>query len=713
MKHIKKLLIMVFAIISAFALCLTVPGNKKSESSSAEVLSSTAFTYISLSQTGQSIDESKLKTLVDAEGNAETFIITNNAVTITMKPLQFRYKISVIEDNFYKLVKSIKLEKTVPTENPDEFKFPEKFTFEDRTYYYQIRNGTDLYIYATSPTVTSSPLVSSLTSDLVSFSEDAETRTIHITTAYMSKDNGFVDSEGNPAISCLFNFAIGTSSYSLNIQKPVVNFFNLTQPIVMFDTFKTDDGGNPYPVEKSLAPDQIFNKLKVTFLNNDYTEGNPLYFKINFNGFVYDYTLYSKEFNGENLLFVNYLNESEQYNYNNSAFLATKTAIDENGEVFVVESSEVNAKTALGGHNEFSLIFSETGRYDIEIYDSTYDYEGNGENSMTNANYYKTSFFIREEGAAIEPFDNVYIVAETFDDEGEHVEYIVSDSVQNYITKLTIKNLGDFGKDGSGKDIVLSDVIKSIEILTTDFGIDKVETKVKTYTAEEILELLENNDLVLDFTEDAYYQVIINPAKEDLEKIHYIFTIVRHAKTTFTFNDEIYEASTLYKTDIRYYTNPINSSFTFDYLFTSSEGNSEDITLRKTYVNTFNIKYGVKAVNIEEYTPESKDDVSYGPGFYVKVYGVGDITVYVTVNGKEQEPLIRNSETGNNAVNIEGYGTYTIRIVDSMGTESKTMTFTIKKGLNTSALVLIGLSGVIAAVVIIFILRARGKVATR
>lgn len=692
MKNFKKLLVSIFAILSVCALCL-IPKSSKAESS-AEVLGSGAFSYISLSQAGQVIDSSKLTTIDDS-----TYVITNNSVTITLKPLQYRYRITADSNNFFKYTKSITLERDAETSQ-----FPASFEFDGRTYYYAI-NNTTISIYTSQLTTTSSPIVTSGTSDLISFEETDNVRTIHITTAYTSTSEGFVDEEGAESVSCLFRFSIGTSSYSLNIQKPIVNFFNLTEPIVMFNTFKTDDHGDAYPAEKSLAPDQIFNKLQISFLNNDYTEGNPLYFKINYNGFVYDYSLYSQDINGENLLFVNYSNEDTNYNYNNSAFLASATSLDENGNIFAIENQKVFAKTESDDHNQFSLTFNKTGRYDIEIYDSTYL------QNMSNPNYYSTSFFIREEGEEIKPFENVYIVAETLDDNNEHIEYIVSNSVLNNITKITVKNLGDFGKDSSGKDLTLADVIENIQVLTTDFGIDRVDTVTKTYTVDDILNSLENNDFVLNFTNDAYYQIIINPKDENLNKLHYIFTIVRNAKTTFTFNDEVYEATTLYHTDIRYYTNPIKSEIDLIVKFTTTEENA--INLKKTYVNTFIIKYGVKAVKVEKYTPSTKDDEKVPVGLYLKVYGVGDITVYLTINGKEQEPITLNSENGNNAIDLVGYGTYSIRIVDSMGTESQTMTYSVKKGLNTSALVLIGLSALLATIIIVFILKARGKVATR
>ena len=41
----------------------------------------------------------------------------------------------------------------------------------------------------------------------------------------------------------------------------------------MFNTFKLDDHDNPYPVEKSLAPNQIFDKLQIESINTVLNDG--------------------------------------------------------------------------------------------------------------------------------------------------------------------------------------------------------------------------------------------------------------------------------------------------------------------------------------------------------------------------------------------------------------------------------------------------------
>lgn len=709
MKKFKKLFIGVLSIISALSFCL-LSSSKNAEfddaKTTAAVLNSNAFNYISLSQSGQIIDESKLTTI-----DNNTYIITNNSVTINFKTMQFNYtlKPEIVLENFHPYTKTITLEKDA------DGKYPETFKIDGVAgeYYYAVNNN-NVYVYSSPITQTSVPVVSSASSDLISYEADGEKHKFHFILAYTSSGDGYVDELSQPSTNCQFNFQVASQDFFLSFQKPIINFFKLTEPIVMFNTFKFDDSDNPYPAEKSLAPNQIFDKLQIEFLNNDYTEGNPLYFKIDYNGFVYEYKLFSKIVNGDNLLFVEYTDEyssaSENINYNNSKSLATKYTPLGGGEFVVEDANKVYAKDE-PNHNTFSLIFTETGRYSIEIYDSTYTL------GMINSNYYSTSFFIREAGASVTPFQNIYVVAETINDLGEHIDYIVSDSTLNYSTRITIKNLGDFGLDAvSGQEIQLADVIENIIIKRTDFGIDRVETIDTIYTVEDILAKLKDNDFVLEYHDDAYYQVLVNakpssdPLNETEDPKYFIFTIVKYAKTTFTFNNVIYEASIPYHTDIRNYTNKIDSHINFDVKFATSSEIA--VELEKTFINRFSIKFGIKKVSIEEFTPEKKDDNEKIPdGVYLKVYGVGDITVTLTYNGAT-EVFTLNSENEDNIISRTEYGYYDIKVVDSMGTEAS-YSINFKKGLNTSALILIVLSSIIGVIVMLFVMKARGRVATR
>ncbi len=730
MKKFKKVFLGLFSILAVCCLSLLLSFSVPTTSdANAAPLQDAVFSYISLSQSGQTIDKTKLKTVTD--GTEETtYVITNKSVTITFKPLDYNYYISENTnlDNFYPSITTVTIKKDEATGQ-----FPIEFEYNNSTYYYSINGSGQLFIYRYQITPTSSASVTSQSSSLVRHEDvDENTRNIYIINSYSSNSKEFVDLSDQPTNNCSFEFIINVDTsnpstsnpanknriYTLNFQKPIVNFFNLTKPVVMFNTFGKDEGGYDLPAEKAIAPDQIFKKLQIEFINNEYTEGNPLYFNINFNGFIYNYELFSKVIDGENLLFVNYndsySNATESISYNNSKFLATTYLTDSEKNIITDNEGKPMVKDKVYANNgmdfnKFSLIFKNTGRYSIEFYDSTYLLE------MTDANYFSTSFFIRAEGEEITPFNNIYIVAETFDDNGEQLEYIVSNSTLNYKTKITVKNLGDFGNNVFGDPITLASVIENIVVKKTDFGIDHVETINTVYTVDQILEGLQNNDFSLEFEDDAYYQVIINPKQStesgaaELSPLHYVFTIVRFAKTTYTFNDVIYEATTPFRTEIKNYTNPIESSINLSIKFSLSAEKAEK--LDKTFVNRFDIKFGVKKVSIEKYTPVPSGEEKVPPGVYLKVFGVGDITAYITYNGNT-EIITLNSEKNQNTIDRTEYGVYTIRIVDSMGSEM-TETITFKKGLNMSAIIFIVLLSIIGVVIALFILKARGKVATR
>jgi hypothetical protein len=124
----------------------------------------------------------------------------------------------------------------------------------------------------------------------------------------------------------------------------------------------------------------------------------------------------------------------------------------------------------------FSLVFKNTGRYEIQIYDSTYIY------GLNNPNYYSTSFYIKDE--TITAFENIYIVSQTFDTEGNPLDYIVSTSALNHDVLTTIKNLDNLGEDAGGNPILLEDVVDKIEVRKTTFGgSSNIPTKT-TYSVE-------------------------------------------------------------------------------------------------------------------------------------------------------------------------------------------------------------------------------------
>jgi hypothetical protein len=279
-------------------------------------------------------------------------------------------------------------------------------------------------------------------------------------------------------------------------------------------------------------------------------------------------------------------------------------------------------------------VFTETGRYSIEIYDSTYIY------GFENPNYMQQSFYITDGEKS--NFENIYIIAQTQDDEGADLEYIVSTSNVNNNVKATIKNLNDFAKVG-GQDVSLADVVDRIEVIKTTFGGSTNDPQTTTYLPEEIESMLnDEGDLILTFSNDAYYQIFIYQ-KDTAEIIYYDFIVVKYAKTTFTVplvdeegepiydpvtglqKTDTYEATIPFKTEIIEYTKNILSSLNVKTKFKSSGATEIPKTLGKTYTNTYTISYGVQSVSMEQFDLVKEDggEKVTVPGLHLKVFGVG------------------------------------------------------------------------------------------
>lgn len=682
------------------------------------------FKYVTISQQGQTIKTKHIKTIGD-----NAYVIANSAVTIRLNTLSHNYYFeNVLDDTHYY---TLTYEKTFTKQANGSYESSFEY-IDGKTYYYKIPELTQtLNIYDIDPTgsVSISPIVTSLQNSLISFTDIdsdgdtiTDTRKLTIIYGYVYKNNLESDT---------FEFSIrtnwGANNYSLIFNKPVVKFANAENPIVKFICSGLDAGATEY-VDTTIRREQTYLNVQVDFLNNTYTETNPLYFDINSDGFVYTFELYSKEYNSQEYLFVNYYDVEKE---GNNQYLATKLTSDGLGG-FVLDS-DVSARIKID--ELFSLVFNQTGRYEIKIYDSTYIY------GLNNPNFYSTSFYIKDE--TITAFENIYIVSQTFDDDGNPLDYIVSTSALNNNVLTTIKNLKNLGVDGGGNPILLEDVVDRLEVRKTTFGgSSNIPTKT-TYTVADIKKQLEtSNEFTLYFEEDAYYQISIfkkkpqsavpdpgdEDAKEEDADCYYDFTIVKHAKTTFSvpqvdadgepiFDEttnqqklDTYEASTPFKTEIINYRKNILDDMTLVTKINNIGTRSHP--LHKTFINEYTISYGMERVSIEKIEiAVSDDEKKKEDKLDIQFKGVGKLTVKVTFNHKTTEYEL-NYEEGNSTLTFNEYGTYSIELVDSMGTKT-TATFSLDKKLNFSAIALIILSSIVVGVVLIFVIRARGKVATR
>lgn len=711
MKILKKL----FFACAMTCLALTIgfgvsSFNYSEESSSAAVISNETFNYITLSQNGQTINAKNIKNYQNT-----SYVISNGSTTITLKPLEYAYEFSGGLSDYIETFTEISIDFNEETQQ-----FNDTFEYKGLTYYQRISNSI-LSIYQNTPSQ-ARPIASSNRNHVITYvidDNDGDTQNsvgdvlkIKIIESYTLKAN-----VANSNFTFSVNPASIVRSYTLVFVHPVVQFANAQEPIVRFTGRGLDAGSSDY-VENNIPNNLNFNSLQIDFLNNNYSEFNPLFFKVNKNGFTYEFELYSKIYDSHSYLFVNYTDPKEE---NNNEYLATGLYYDGSNQLQLDLNQTVDAFIA-SETNEFSLNFVETGRYSVEIYDSTYLY------GFENANYMQTSFFITDPRNS--NFGNIYIIGQSLNDSGTEREYIVSTSDQNYSVKTTIKNLLAYQTNGTDPSITLADIIDKIEVKKIAFGGSNNLPTIITYSVDQILNMLDSNgDLVLLFEDDAYYEIEVHDKNTD-QTCYYQFTIVKLAKTTFTVpkvdanGDPIFDPATgaqktetfalsnseKYKTVKKNYIKNILSSINLEFKFLDSVDGFDPIELGKTYTNSYQISYGIEAVAMEEYELIGEEDKPVA-GLHLRFYGVGNIKVEVTVNGKTT-PYELNSEKNKNTLSFTEYGTYTVRMVDSMGTE-KVQVFKYAKKLNFSAMAIIILSSIIVLAVVLFVLKARGKVATR
>ncbi len=700
MKILKK--IFLYGLFILATACPIVFGaikfqNPSSSPVKAAPLEQNIFDIISITKENQVITEENLLKI-----NNEKYITTNGSLSIHISPLEREYNITTTLDNFEILTDEINL-----TKNAETNTYPGQFDYNGKTYYLSYSTGISskiLYIYTSRPSPSVRPVLqlnitdsgSPVSNSIASATENTEQTqiTISLTTCYTWRSS---------ASDTTFSVVSGTYNETLNLLRPKVNFANASNPIIMFDTFEVDDLGTPYPKVDTIEREQQFNNVQIDFIDNSYTENNPLYFNINYNGFIYNFKMYSKVYEENRLLFVNYIDENiKKYNEANQG----STEISERSEITylatLLDAAENLNNITNADENNLSLLFNKTGRYEIEFYDSTYVCK------MNNPNYYSTSFYIVDETATT--FENIYMIAQTLDDEHNPIEYIVSTSTLNNSAKVTVKNLTNLESSES-----LDQIIDKVEVIKAIFGASDNEPIHTFYSVEEILTMLdENGDLNFTFDDDAYYQVHIYPKDTSLEEKMYSFTIVKQAKTSMTIDNEKFEATEPYKSIFKDYISFIPSQMSIQIKFTTTPS-SENTTLSKIYINEYSIMYGMQRVDVIRKPSVSIDgegkEVVVTGSMTIEFYGVGDMIVNVQFNGKTTTYEL-NSEENNNSLTFAEYGTYNFHLVDSMGTV-KDVTFNLEKSLNVSAIVLIVLSSVIALAIILFILIARAKVKTR
>lgn len=723
MKKSKKTLLFFMSFVLALSFLIAPFPQKQKIACSApsdndiHIIDESLSNYVTISTDGQTLTKDEIKNVdSDLDGELDTsYVFSNRTVTMTFEPLVYSYNATFDSRYFYKTTREITVTKLAS--DPE---FPLLFTDGETEYSYIIDGANNVTITNTQTTRTFRD------SDFFTYNpaNDTETtRTFTVVTAYTltadAPNTSFTFIASNSSDN-----ASKVNSRTINFERTVTDF--KTEYVTLFTCVGLDVGNTPYTtpeIEKELSYENI--KLQIT--NNDYTESNPLYFDINYNGFAYTFKLFSKLVGADELLFVEYYDN--QRNSNNQS-LATK--LSEDGTVITpiykyygpVENKEFNT---------FSIDFKKTGRYEIAFYDETYLL------NLKDYNYFSTSFYIKSSEGA---FENAYAIMQNYDDEGNFSNYIVSGSYQNANVQITIKNLlfyfenDEFIKTLTPEEADVVPVVELIEAKLT--GSLNIPTSTP-YTVSEIKELLaETPDLKINCENDSFYKIVIHkfqrngdgsvPTKVDnsIANTSYQFTIVKQPKISFKvtkvdenndpipipgtkeFETEPKEADIPYAlTPVDYKLN-INSNMEFSTFF-KNPSTTRTTVLDKTYLNEYTINYAMQLVKIERitvYEEGSTDTVLKVLG--IQFFGVGDINVKVTVGAITSEYTVQTGET----LIFENYGVYKFTITDTMNTTT-TAEFSWLKPTSVSAIILIGLVGIIVLAVVLFVISARGKVATR
>ncbi len=614
--------------------------------------------------------------------NGNYSIISNNTVSII--PNLFEYRFDLSETNFANF--------TVSTSDPitlaeDAGELEITYDGTTSTYYYTISQN-QLFIYSSYLRPSSSLKVGNISNNFnFGISYNNLTRQMTYITAIS------YDFSLNVESLYLDIFAAGSSHiFNFEFVKPITKFASQEEPVLKFTCFGIGAGDAAGGYSPTWLPsERIYQTVSVKFFKN-YTETNPLFFNINLNGFTYYYTIFTKD-----------------------------------GNVVMQYSDEENSKEniypiyqgSLYDINTFDIEFNQIGRYEIEVYDRTYDPNLTmAENKLVSANYYSTSFYIYD---STKTYENVYLVAESFKN-GESDGYIVSSSSKsatlNNDIRATFKNLYFLNQEDFEK-------IKIVVTKTFFTGSIDSQDHIYTYETSEFMQECYDNkqDFYLDFEDDARYKINVYYDNNDSPFLTSSYEVVKQPKTLFQVGNEgdpyydSYIETQPYKKTEKTYEVPLSSQISLDISYVNKDGiltldSAANSTFKKTYLNKFTIFFGISQVNIEKYTRMIKEggEETAASTLDIRINAVGRVEVTVTFGDEQTHYTFEENE--DKVLSFSAYGDYHVYVMDEMGTISSA-SFSYQKSLNTSAILLIVLSLVLVLAIVLFILRSRAKVATR
>lgn len=615
--------------------------------------------------------------------NTYSIISTN---TISFIPDVFGYRFDFRQTSFTDF--NLTYSSPITLDN-DIGEFEISYLHKTTTYYYEINsNKLNIYTSELRSQYPSSLKLSEITNDYYyGVNYNHLTREMTYITGIMYNFN-----RSETKLDLQVYGRSSTHNFTFNIVKPIAKFAHQQETILNFNCQGIDAGSSEEGFNPTWLPsERIFKSVTIKFFRN-YTQNNPLFFNINYNGFVYYYKIYTKD----NQLILDYIDEKNP---------KTNTYAINSGAIF--------------SDNTFDIKFDKIGRYEIEVYDLTFDSSLSIQENIDNdSNYYTTSFYIYDD---TKTYENVYIVAESINGD-QHLDYLVTGSSKtatlNNDIKVSFKNLYFLSQSDFQKiKIVITKTIYTISISSQKF--------TYTYDTSELMQECYNNntDFSLTFEDDARYNISLYYGDNSTAFLTTNYDIVKQPKTIFQVGeegDEYYDRyieTEYYKKTEKSYTIPLTSQIILDITYNNIDGvpvkdTASNSTFNKTYLNEFKIFFGISKINIERYTRiiQEGNNTTEATTLDIKISAVGSANVTVLFNGEETHYFFEENE--NKVLSFSEYGDYKIYVVDEMGTAAS-QSFSYQKSLNTSAIVLIVLSLIIVLAIVIFILISRAKVQTR
>lgn len=309
------------------------------------------------------------------------------------------------------------------------------------------------------------------------------------------------------------------------------------------------------------------------------------------------------------------------------------------------------------------LTFNKSGTYTVRIFDKTIN------TNCPDKNFYEYSFIISNTSSSTAGF---YVNA--VDETNNPImsgQYTNSNVIVNFVNYNKIK----------------SQVYQITVIRAYQPSLSENIPITTTYAPDDL-------PSSITYSDDGTYDIKFENRRGDI-LFEYKFVITKSIKTSFKIGNSVYEVGENEASNV-------TKEFTID-SFQSSEYNG--IVGNTDF--SFTILVARSAPNIVGIAnnDRTQDNVS------LRVYGVGTIDVYVSLNGA-QMMIDTKYENGSRLPTFTEQGNYFVRITDEMGS-TITRSFTITMKLNTASIILIVIAAVAIVGLIVFIIISRGRVKVR